>query len=795
VSQVASSEHQKSTRQSARSSSVVQSAGDESVVRKLESFVESMNVRRCAVKPTPLGIADHHLTLSASSSSLERQSFPAVCRTLPPLNGLRGNTGPGGSVLLPFYVPFKTRDLTTERPLDLSSKTSPVGARTTRTDSAESLLVQAENKEAGDACDEGVPSSLESLQKQFGENSTMLDRIGVRRCHTVSGGGVAPLGGMGVRIHGPSSPLNGVGLYGPALNEPCVPPPPPRPVPVPVPDGPAGRCIPPPSTTLDAAAQFLVADRRSARRLVRGQDAWINGVSGRQRRSSVLRCLECNMSFWSLPQLTLHMIRTAHYANIVRTTAGPPTPAPDMTSSSPNMTSSCDSESSRESDVDNDQYFRQSPAAYSDDFRLRCKSTCKRQRESSPTPSGDDDCSKRSKIWRPDCHSGSFRATLSPEGHVTPNCGDMESGRPSGPEHGRAVTSSVTSSKDLAPALPLYYHSPGSRSEDAAAGSTDCEVTGQPALTAMQDFISRSICELDRAKRRPAAMPLLPSPAPPPPPHPANGLPMSVADLMFPLFPLAQFFPEQFLLASRAFNFLPLMQSLARLYGGLDVPPLDFPVAAGHKTTSDANFDVPRRLTRTPSSHDVVEKNFERRGETSAACERRSDTADVVKSQRSCRESGLPPRSTTTNNEEHHHQHHHGGSSQKLFSSPTSSDITKSSDATALDSLRGFVFGDRKSRSAHVPLLDRKYSRDQRHGGGPTGDDEEGVRRHTRHSSSVSSDSVASGAPLSPPTSGNCHSADVTDVAVCAGKTRTTTDYDSRFDKYYRLARELAGQL
>jgi len=783
VTQAASSEHEKTAKPCRRAVPAVQSATDESVVRKLESFVESMNVRRC-VKPTTLGITDH-VTLSCTSG-LERQSFP-VCRALAPLNGLRGGSvGSGGGVLLPFYVPFKTSDVP-DHPLDLSSKTSPVGRTTSTTRiESEAVLVQSEDEAvSSDAGDEGV-SSLASLQKQFGENSTMLDRIGVRR-HTVSG--LAPLAGAGVRIHGPSSPLNGVGLYGPALNEPCVPPPPAcRPVPAPAPDGPALSTRCPPATGFDAG-QSLAADRRSARRLVRGQDAWINGVSGRQRRSSVLRCLECNMSFWSLPQLTLHMIKTAHYANIVRTSVVPGPTQAEMTSS-PTMTSSCspiDSESSRESDVDNDRYFRQAAGGCSDDFRLT-KST-KRQRESSPADG--DDCSKRSKIWRPDCHGSSavdrpvFRGgAMSPDGRVTPNCGGMESGRPSGLEHGRAVTSS----KEVG--VQLYDHSAGGRSEDVAA-SNDGEATRQPALTAMQDFISRSICELDRGKRRPAAMPLLPSPAPPPPP-PANGLPptMSVADLMFPLFPLAQFFPEQFLIASRAFNFLPLMQSLARLYagGGLDAPlgvPLDFP--AIHKTTNDCSFDVPRRLGTPP---EVVETDSDRKGETSssAACERRRVNGADVKS-RSCHESGLP-RSDVNND-----QHHLSGSSrhrQKL--SPTSSECD-AVPSTALDSLRGFVFGDRK-RSEHA-RSDRKYSREQRgdgHGGGSTAqDDEEAIPRHPpRQSPSASSGAdSASGAPLSPST--NCH-ADVTD-AVYAGNARITTDYDSRFDKYYRLARELSGQL
>ena len=778
---VASSEPPKDAVLSPRSTAATAvSTTDESVVRKLESFVESMNVRRC-VKPTAISLTDA-VTLS-STSGLGRQSFP-VSRPLPPLNGLRGS---GSGVLLPFYVPFKTSDMV-DHPLDLSSKTNPVGRTTSTKTGSTAAFVQAKD-ETSEMCGEGV-SSLESLQKQFGENSAMLERIGVRR-HTVSG--VAPLAGVGARMHGPASPLNGVGLYGPALNEPCIPLSC-RPVPVPQSDDPAavGMCAP---TSFDDA-RSLAADRRSSRRLVRGQDAWMNGVCGRQRRSSVLRCLECNMSFWSLPELTLHMIKTAHYANIVRTSVVP-APTPEMTSS-PTMTSSCspvDSDSSRESEVDNDRYFRQAAGGCSD-FRLA--KSAKRAHESS---SNDDDCSKRSKIWRPDCplstghcsttaERPAFHAT-STDGRVSPICGDMDGRHPSGLVHDGTVTSSKLP-EGREGAMPLYDRSPG-RSEDA---SDDGEATRQPALTAMEDFISRSICELDRGKRRPA-VPLLPPPALPPRlPQPANGLPpsMTVADLMFPLFPLAQFFPEQFLIASRAFNFLPLVQSLARLYGdrlaGLDIPlgaPGEFPV---HKTADD--FDATRRPARqrTPVG---VGKSSDRK-EDSSKCQRVNGGEYEAKSRsRDCRES--ESLRSTSDSDGLRGLPRDADDRQKL--SPTSSDLIGDGlPSTALDSLRGFVYGDRK-RTEHA-RAERKYSREQREGhlprlGGSTGQDvDEAVRRLPGQSPSISS-----GADSVPGTSSPAADfrADAPEGATLCGGIGRTTDYDSRFDKYYRLARELAGQL
>ena len=777
---VASSKPQKDGVLSPRSVSVsAVSTTDESVVRKLESFVESMNVRRC-IKPAGISLTDT-VTLS-STSGIGRQSFP-VCRPLPPLNGLQVS---GSGVLLPFYVPFKTSDVV-DHPLDLSSKTNPVGMTTTSTKTESAVPIVQARDEASDVDREGI-SSLESLQKQFGENSTMLERIGVRR-HTVSG--VAPLVGIGARIHGPASPLNGVGLYGPALNEPCVPP---SCRPVPHPDSPsaASRC---PPTAFDHS-RSLLTDRRSAQRLVRGQDAWMNGVCGRQRRSSVLRCLECNMSFWSLPELTLHMIKTAHYANIVHTSVVPE-PAPEMTSS-PTMTSSCspvDSDSSRQSDVDNDHYFHQSAGGCSD-FRL-AKST-KRHRESSLN---DDDCSKRSKSWRPDCpltashHSATaerpvFHAT-SPNG---PACGDIDNRYLSGLEHDRAVTSSKLP-EDREGAVPLYDRSPG-RSEDA---SDDGEATRQPALTAMEDFISRSICELDRGKRRPA-MPLLPPPAPPPqPPPPVNGLPpsMTVADLMFPLFPLAQFFPEQFLIASRAFNFLPLMQSLARLYGdhfsGQDIPlgaPAEFPA---HDTSDD--FDATRRPPRQRTPVDVG-RSSDRKGDSSLKCQRINGGEPEMKFVGRDRRENVMMRSTSSNNDGLHSLPRDADDRRKL--SPTSSDVTGDGlPSTALDSLRGFVYGDRK-RSEHAPA-ERKYSREQCEGhlshlGGSTRQDdkEAAVRRRSGQSPSISSG--GNSVPGAPSPAADCR-VDAPEASTVCGGTGPTNDYDSRFDKYYRLARELAGQL
>jgi len=61
-------------------------------------------------------------------------------------------------------------------------------------------------------------------------------------------------------------------------------------------------------------------------KLVRGQDVWLSGGGERTRRS-ILRCIQCGESFRSLPELTVHMVHTRHYTNIVGPTQTPSTAA------------------------------------------------------------------------------------------------------------------------------------------------------------------------------------------------------------------------------------------------------------------------------------------------------------------------------------------------------------------------------------------------------------------------------------------------------------------------------------
>jgi len=59
-------------------------------------------------------------------------------------------------------------------------------------------------------------------------------------------------------------------------------------------------------------------------RLVRGQDVWL--ARGVEQTDRILRCIQCNAPARSLAELTLHMVHTKHYINIV----GPTTSTTDM---------------------------------------------------------------------------------------------------------------------------------------------------------------------------------------------------------------------------------------------------------------------------------------------------------------------------------------------------------------------------------------------------------------------------------------------------------------------------------
>lgn len=49
-------------------------------------------------------------------------------------------------------------------------------------------------------------------------------------------------------------------------------------------------------------------------KLVRGQDMWLN--NGLEQTKQILRCMHCGESFKTLPELTVHMMKTQHYADI-----------------------------------------------------------------------------------------------------------------------------------------------------------------------------------------------------------------------------------------------------------------------------------------------------------------------------------------------------------------------------------------------------------------------------------------------------------------------------------------------
>ena len=61
-------------------------------------------------------------------------------------------------------------------------------------------------------------------------------------------------------------------------------------------------------------------DQSEYPKLVRGQDMWLN--QGSEQTRQILRCMQCGESFKSLPELTIHMMNTKHYTNIVGSDTG-----------------------------------------------------------------------------------------------------------------------------------------------------------------------------------------------------------------------------------------------------------------------------------------------------------------------------------------------------------------------------------------------------------------------------------------------------------------------------------------
>ena len=85
--------------------------------------------------------------------------------------------------------------------------------------------------------------------------------------------------------------------------------------------------------------------RGDCTRTVRGQDLWLNHYS-RDQAQRILSCMECSHSFSSLPELTIHMIQSGHYMNLIR-----PDIVQQRPGSSSSLDSSVDSNHSRESRI------------------------------------------------------------------------------------------------------------------------------------------------------------------------------------------------------------------------------------------------------------------------------------------------------------------------------------------------------------------------------------------------------------------------------------------------------------
>ncbi|VDD78014.1 unnamed protein product, partial [Mesocestoides corti] len=179
-------------------------------------------------------------------------------------------------------------------------------------------------------------------RKQSPEESEVLRQSTVSQFHRLG----FPHQTMNRRCNGPSVSSHGRPLYPTPVvsaetglksslnrlqNEVASPPPPPPPPPPPSrPRETAFLCSC--SQDFDSLYVFTLHMRdtghkprssqpeRDIPKLVRGQDMWINSETEQTRE--ILRCMRCNQSFRSLPELTMHMMKTSHYSEIVYSDAG-----------------------------------------------------------------------------------------------------------------------------------------------------------------------------------------------------------------------------------------------------------------------------------------------------------------------------------------------------------------------------------------------------------------------------------------------------------------------------------------
>ena len=282
-----------------------QSNLDKSFLQKLESFVSSVGQ---VATVAPLNGWIRRSVFPSRSGASAAGSIPVVAK----------RPGPAGICpysLSTFYPSPAATD--SSRPLDLSSKRTETSASVDSAPASHHRRVDLMQRDCGQGEVEGrfmdmnevQPSganSLACLERDFGEHSAIFAHVGSSRggqrqaaAALTTRGGVVSRRGRTVVMPGLTAAAH----------------------------TPAGARICPPSSITTPHAELHPPRsfvNNSRHPLTYGRTGFVGSklevrhpMMPTTTAATMLRCLQCGRTFFSLPELTLHMIQSAHYANLI----------------------------------------------------------------------------------------------------------------------------------------------------------------------------------------------------------------------------------------------------------------------------------------------------------------------------------------------------------------------------------------------------------------------------------------------------------------------------------------------
>ena len=298
----------------AATSSTPAAAGDtdshrslnKSFLQKLESFVSSVGQ---AAKAAPLTGWVRRPVFPSRSGASAANNIPVTDRR------------PGPAKISPYSVsacfPPPSAAAESNWPLDLSAKRMESSASVDSTRSSQGRrvdLVQHGSGQGGvdsfidmSEDQQNSASSLACLERDFGEHSAILTRLGSSRDRQRQTTAALATRCAAASRRGRTAVMPGLtaSAYTTAGARMC----PPGSVATPQAE------LHPPRSFIGSGRHLPTGGRTG---VVGGKlDARDPTMLAATTAATVLRCLQCGRTFYSLPELTLHMIQSAHYANLI----------------------------------------------------------------------------------------------------------------------------------------------------------------------------------------------------------------------------------------------------------------------------------------------------------------------------------------------------------------------------------------------------------------------------------------------------------------------------------------------